>query len=149
RRSTVPDTQDRDAQLKELWAPAKGFPYMLAEVNNQVIGLRFMATAFFFFVVGGILALLMRIQLAWPGNDFLGPHEFNALFTMHGSTMMFLFAVPFLEGLAMYLIPLMLGARDVAFPRLSAYGYWLYLFGGMIFYASFVVGAVPDIGWFG
>lgn len=136
-------------ELSRTWAPARGFPGVIAEVNNQVIGLRFMVTAFIFFLIGGLLALLMRIQLAVADNDFLGPQVFNELFTMHGSTMMFLFAVPFLEGLALYLLPMMIGARDVAFPRLTAYGYWVYLFGGILFYASYVFGAVPDIGWFG
>ncbi len=111
--------------------------------------MRFMITAFIFFLLGGLLALLMRVQLSVSHNDFLGPQTYNELFTMHGSTMMFLFAVPFLEGLAMYLLPMMIGARDVAFPRLSAYGYWVYLFGGLLFYTSFLFGAVPDIGWFG
>jgi len=136
-------------RLQQTWAPARGFPGVLAEVNNQVIGKRFMITAFVFFMLGGVLALLMRIQLAASDNHFLGPQTYNELFTMHGSTMMFLFAVPFLEGLGLYLLPMMIGARDVAFPRLTAYGYWLYLFGGVLFYASFLFGAVPDIGWFG
>lgn len=146
---TASDPSDREYQLRETWAPAHGFPGVLSEVNNQLLGMRFMITAFVFFLVGGILALLMRIQLITSHNDFLGPQVYNELFTMHGSTMMFLFAVPFLEGLALYLLPLMIGARDVAFPRLTAYGYWVYLFGGVIFYTSFLVGAVPDVGWFG
>jgi cytochrome c oxidase subunit I+III len=139
----------RDDMLAKTWEPAHGFPGVLSEVNNQIIGTRFMVTAFVFFLIGGVLALLMRIQLTVSENDFLGPQTYNELFTMHGSTMMFLFAVPFLEGLALYLLPMMIGARDVAFPRLTAYGYWVYLFGGILFYASFLVGAVPDIGWFG
>jgi len=108
-----------------------------------------MITAFMFFIAGGVLALLMRIQLSVAENTFMGPQVYNELFTMHGSTMMFLFAVPFLEGLALYLLPMMIGARDVAFPRLTAYGFWVYLFGGVLFYSSFLFGAVPDIGWFG
>src|SRR5690606_30592684 len=82
-------------------------------------------------------------------NEFMGPRLYNELFTMHGSTMMFLFAVPLLEGLALYLLPAMIGARDVAFPRMTAYSYWIYLFGGLIFYASYLFNAVPDVGWFG
>lgn len=140
---------DKKRTLEMTWEPAHGFPGVLSEVNNQIIGARFMVTAFIFFLIGGILALLMRIQLTVAENDFLGPQTYNELFTMHGSTMMFLFAVPFLEGLALYLLPMMIGARDVAFPRLTAYGYWVYLFGGILFYASFLIGAVPDIGWFG
>jgi cytochrome c oxidase subunit I+III len=145
----VPNTPEAEEQLSQTWAPARGFPGVLSEVNNQILGIRFMATAFLFFLVGGVLALLMRIQLAVGENTFLGPQVYNELFTMHGSTMMFLFAVPFLEGLAVYLLPMMIGARDVAFPRLTAYGYWVYLFGGIIFYASYFFGAVPDVGWFG
>jgi len=140
---------ENERTLATTWEPAHGFPGVLSEVNNQIIGTRFMVTAFVFFLIGGILALLMRIQLTVAENDFLGPQTYNELFTMHGSTMMFLFAVPFLEGLALYLLPMMIGARDVAFPRLTAYGYWVYLFGGILFYISFLVGAVPDIGWFG
>jgi cytochrome c oxidase subunit I+III len=130
------------------WQGPAGLPARLAVVNNQPIGIRFMVTAMVFFAIGGLLALLMRVQLSVSENDFLGPQVYNQLFTMHGSTMMYLFAVPFLEGLALYLVPLMIGSRDVAFPRLSAFGYWMYLFGGLIFYASFVVGMVPDAGWF-
>jgi cytochrome c oxidase subunit I+III len=136
-------------EFEQTWQPGRGFPGVLSEVNNQPLGKRYMVTAFVFFLLGGVLALLMRVQLAVSDNTFLGPQLYNELFTMHGSTMMFLFAVPFLEGLAVYLLPMMIGSRDVAFPRLTAYGYWVYLFGGVIFYASFIVGAVPDIGWFG
>jgi cytochrome c oxidase subunit I+III len=135
-------------QLEQTWRLAHGFPGALAEVNNQPIGKRFMLTAMIFFALGGVLALLMRMQLAVSENTLMGPQVYNQLFTMHGSTMMFLFAVPFLEGLALYLLPMMLGARDVCFPRLTAYGYWTYLFGGLIFYASFLFGAVPEAGWF-
>jgi cytochrome c oxidase subunit I+III len=107
-----------------------------------------MLTAFVFFLLGGLLALLMRLQLVTSEQHFMGPQLYNQLFTMHGSTMMYLFSVPFLEGLAMYLLPLTIGSRDLAFPRLSAFGYWMYLFGGCIFYLSFVVGHIPDAGWF-
>jgi cytochrome c oxidase subunit I+III len=90
----------------------------------------------------------MRIQLLVPHNTFMDPDTFNQMFTMHGSTMMYLFAVPFLEGLALYMLPQMIGSRDVAYPRLTALGYWCYLFGGIVFYSSFLVGEVPDAGWF-
>jgi cytochrome c oxidase subunit I+III len=139
----------RLARLERTWAPPKGLlGRVLAPVNNKIIGVRFMVTAFLFFLVGGILALLMRTQLAVPENDFLNPELYNQLFTMHGSTMMFLFVVPFIEGLAIYFLPAMIGSRDVAYPRLTAFGYWIYLFGGLLFYASFFVGNVPDTGWF-
>jgi cytochrome c oxidase subunit I+III len=130
------------------WESPPGFGGWFAVVNNQPLGKRFMLTAFIFFTLGGILALLLRVQLAVSENDFLGPQVYNQLFTMHGSTMMYLFAVPFLEGLALYFLPLMIGSRDVAFPRLTAFSYWTFLFGGIIFFASFIFGTVPDAGWF-
>ncbi len=130
------------------WESPRGFPGFLSVVNNRPLGLRFMITALIFFLIAGVLALLMRIQLAVSENTFMGPELYNQLFTMHGSTMMYLFSVPFLEGLALYVLPLMIGSRDVAYPRLTAFGYWTYLFGGIIFYASFLFGEVPDAGWF-
>src|SRR5690606_9888287 len=108
----------------------------------------FIVTAFFFLLVGGVEAMLIRIQLARPENDAISPEAYNQIFTLHGSTMMFLFAVPILEGLAMYLVPLMLGTRDMPFPRLNAFGYWAYLFGGLFVYSSLLTGEVPDGGWF-
>jgi cytochrome c oxidase subunit I+III len=135
--------------FEDTWKGPSGLAGFLSEVNNQPLGKRFMATAFVFFLLGGVLAILMRIQLAVPHNTFLGPEVYNQFFTMHGSTMMYLFAVPFIEGLAIYLLPLMIGSRDVAYPRLTAFGYWTYLFGGVLLYTSFVIGAVPDVGWFG
>ena len=140
--------QEANEQFQRTWESPGGFPRGLSVVNNQPLGKRFMVTAFAFFLVGGLLGLLIRVQLVVSENTFLGPDVYNQVFTMHGSTMMFLFAVPFLEGLALYLLPLMIGSRDVAFPRLTAFGYWTYLFGGLIFYASFVVGTVPSAGWF-
>ncbi len=107
-----------------------------------------MITALAFFLVAGVMALFMRTQLIVPENTFLDPETFNQLFTMHGSTMMYLFVVPFLEGLANFILPPLIGARDLAYPRVTAFGYWLYLFGGIIFFSSFLVGAVPDAGWF-
>jgi cytochrome c oxidase subunit I+III len=144
-----PDSAEASPAFVETWSSPPGWVGFFTEVNNQPIGKRFMATAFVFFLLGGLQALLMRLQLAVPENELLSPQFYNELFTMHGSTMMFLFAVPFLEGLAIYLLPMTIGSRDVAYPRLSAYGYWVYLIGGMVFYASYLVGAVPDIGWFG
>ena len=139
---------DKVQQFIRTWQSPPGLGAWFAEVNNQPLGKRFMITAGAFFVVGGIMALLMRIQLTIAHNEFIGPQVYNQLFTMHGSTMMYLFAVPFLEGLALYLLPLMIGSRDVAFPRLTAFSYWTYLFGGIIFYASFISGDVADHGWF-
>lgn len=140
-------TPEREAEFTRTWSSAPGVRGWFMEVNNQPLGKRFMVTAFVFFAFGGVLALLMRIQLAGSGMEFLGPERFNQIFTMHGSTMMYLFAVPFLEGLALYLLPLMIGSRDVAFPRLTAFSWWTYLFGGILFYSSFF-GTIPDAGWF-
>ena len=134
--------------FERTWQSQPGLLGWLAEVNNQQLGKRFMLTACGFFMLGGVLALIMRLQLAVPENDLIDPQAFNQLFTMHGSTMMYLFAVPFLEGLGLYMLPLILGSRDVAFPRLTAFSFWTYAFGGGLFYASFFAGLVPDAGWF-
>ncbi|GAA4431296.1 hypothetical protein GCM10023169_35680 [Georgenia halophila] len=140
-------TSTRAETFDRLWATPKG-PRALLSVQHKTVGGRFMITAFVLFLIGGVEALFMRTQLAQPENDFLAPETYNQLFTMHGSTMMFLFVVPFLEGLASYLLPLQLGARELPFPRLNAFNYWCYLFGGLILYSSFLVDMVPDAGWF-
>lgn len=133
--------------LTRIWATGPGWQ-RLAAVNHSVVGRRFMVTAAVFFAIGGMLAMLIRAQLATPDSAFLGPAIYNQIFTMHGTIMMFLFAIPMLEGLALYLLPKMLGARDLAFPRLSAYGYWCYLFGGMILIGALLAGVAPQSGWF-
>jgi cytochrome c oxidase subunit I+III len=135
-------------QLHRTWAPHRGLIGFLSEVDHKSIGIRFIVTAMGFFALGGILAMLMRIQLAVPENTFLGPDLYNQIFTMHGTTMMFLFAVPVMEGLAIYFIPLMVGARAIALPRLAAYGYWIFLAGGVFLYVSFFLNMGPDNGWF-
>lgn len=146
----VPLPPDRTADLMELeriWQTGPGWG-RLAAVNHHVIGIRFIVTALVFFAVGGALAMLIRVQLASPGGGFMPPSAYAQLFTMHGTVMMFLFAIPLLEGIAMVLLPKMLGARDLAFPRLSAYGYWCYLFGGLVILATLVLGLAPQAGWF-
>ncbi|MGE0733088.1 MAG: cytochrome c oxidase subunit I [Acidimicrobiia bacterium] len=134
--------------LDDAWSSPPGLLGFLSAVNHKQIGLRFVWTAVAFLFVGGIEALLVRVQLARAENDVLSPETYNQLFTMHGTTMMFLFAVPILEGLAMYLTPLQIGTRDMPFPRLNAFGYWCYLFGGVLLNWSLVSGSVPDGGWF-
>lgn len=134
-------------QLDAIWRTPPGLG-RLSAVNHNIIGRRFIITAFVFFGIGGVLAMLIRAQLATPRSAFLGPDIYNQIFTMHGTVMMFLFAIPMLEGLAMYLLPKMLGTRDMAFPRLSAYGYWCYLFGGSILIMGLLTGLAPDGGWF-
>jgi cytochrome c oxidase subunit 1/cytochrome c oxidase subunit I+III len=120
----------------------------IGTVDHKRIGILYMLTTLFFFCLGGLEALLMRIQLSWPGNGFLGPQAYNQVFTMHGTTMIFLVVVPLLLGLANYLVPLMIGARDMALPRLNAFSYWVFLFGGILLYLSFMSGFAPDAGWF-
>ncbi len=134
-------------QLAEIWGTGPGLR-RLASVNHTVLGLRFMVTAFVFFAIGGVLGMLTRVQLATPNAAFMSPETYNQVFTMHGSIMLFLFAVPMVEGIAVYFTPKILGARDFAFPRLTAYGYWCYLFGGTFLTASLLAGVAPDAGWF-
>ena len=134
-------------QLDAVWRTPPGIG-RLSAVNHTIIGRRFIIAAFVFFGIGGVLAMLIRAQLASPHSAFLGSETYNQVFTMHGTVMMFLFAIPMFEGLAMYLLPKMLGARDMAFPRLSAYGFWCYVFGGSILIAGLVLGLAPDGGWF-
>ena len=131
-----------------IWSDPRGFIGWLRTINNIPIAHRYMVTGFAFFLIGGFQALLMRIQLGAPGNTFLSAEQYNQLFTMHGTTMMFLFVIPFIEATATYMLPLQLGARDLPFPRLTALSYWTYLFGGIFLYSSFVFGTVPDGGWF-
>src|SRR4051794_35680091 len=117
-------------------------------VDHKKIGLMYVLMSLVFLVIGGCEAVLMRWQLIRPRNDFLGPDTFNALFTMHGTTMVFFVGMPILIGIGNYMVPLMIGARDMAFPRMNALGAWLTLFGGLLVYASFMTGCAPAIGWF-
>ena len=104
--------------------------------DHKKIGILYIVTTFAFFLIGGVEALLIRLQLGTPNNNLLTPEHYNELFTLHGTTMIFLFVVPMMAGFANYFLPLMIGARDMAFPRLNAYSYWLLLFGGIVFYSS-------------
>ncbi|WP_304639456.1 cytochrome c oxidase subunit I [Pseudomonas sp.] len=134
-------------ELDRIWGNLPGWG-ALAAVNHTSIGLRFICTGVVFFLIGGVLAMLMRTQLAMPNQDIIGVEAYNQIFTMHGTVMMFLFAIPILEGVAMYLIPKMIGARDLVFPRISAMGYYCYLFGGIIITSSLVLNMAPASGWF-
>jgi cytochrome c oxidase subunit I+III len=144
----TPPAEDRTAKLFERWQRRPGIIGWLSAVNHKDIGLRYIVTGFMFFALAGIAALLMRTQLAVPENTFLNANQYNQLFTIHGITMMFLFAVPIMLGVGIYFVPLMIGARDVPFPKANAFGYYLYLFSGLILWLSLLLGTAPDGGWF-
>jgi cytochrome c oxidase subunit I+III len=151
----TPPTAERagmDADVHETlartWCSPRGVRGWFSTVDHKQIGMRYIVTAFIFFLLAGVLALLMRLQLAQPENHILGPDLYNQVFTMHGTTMMFLFAVPVMEGIGIYVVPLMVGTRNIAFPRLNAFSYYLYLFGGIMLYVAFVLDTGADTGWF-
>src|SRR3954453_21022222 len=141
------DTELRQ-QLANTWAHRRGLYGWLTTTNHKDIGMRFIITAFVFFLLAGILALIMRVQLAVPKNTLIGPDLYNQLFTTHGTTMMFLFAVPIMEGMGLYLVPLMVGTRNVSFPRLLNFSYYLYLIAGVMLYVGLFLNTGPDMGWF-
>ena len=137
-----------EARLEKTWHRPPGFLGWLATVDHKEIGRRYIVTALIFLALGGVLALVMRVQLAQPDSALISAQRYNELFTMHGSTMMFLFAVPVMEGVSLYIIPLMVGTRSTAFPRLNALSYFLYLFGGLMLWGAFALNIAPDVGWF-
>ena len=140
-----PELPDR---LEHIWKTKPGLYGWISSVDHKEIGIRYIVTAFIFLLVGGIEALIMRIQLAQPDGQLLSPEQYNQLFSLHGITMIFLYALPVLSGFSNYLFPLVLGARDMAFPRLNAFSYWVYVAAGVFMYASIAVGAAPNNGWF-
>ena len=143
-----PEEQERGkAELRAAWKTPEGWRYISA-VNNTEVGVWYALTAFGFMLLAGLLALAMRVQLSFPGMTFLDSDRFNQFFTMHGSAMMFLFAVPMFEAISILLLPAFLGARDMPFPRLSAYGYWCFLIGGCFVMGSLLFDAGPKAGWF-
>src|ERR1700722_11676902 len=126
----------------------------LTTVDHKRLGILYIASALLFLVIGGVEALIIRIQLMHSHNNFISPEVFNRMFTMHGTTMIFFVAMPILFGFANYLVPLMIGARDMAFPRLNAFSFWLTALGGFLLYFSFLggnglygAGNAPDVGW--
>ncbi|MEO8242928.1 MAG: cytochrome c oxidase subunit I [bacterium] len=139
---------DTRQTLLDIWETEPGLYGWLATVDHKTIGIRYLCTAFFFLIIGGVEALVMRVQLAQPDLKVLSPDAYNQLFSMHGTTMMFLYALPMLSGFSNYLWPLMLGSRDMAFPRLNALSYWVFLFAGIFLYVSFPLGQAPNAGWF-
>jgi cytochrome c oxidase subunit 1 len=136
------------ADLDRVWSTPPGIIGWLSTARHTEVAGRYIVTALGFFVLGGVLAALMRLQLARPEGRLLGPDLYNQIFTMHGSTMMFLFAVPIVEAFAIYLVPLMIGTRNVAFPRMNNFGYWTYLIGGVLLWVAFALNIGPDAGWF-
>ena len=135
-------------RLEHVWRDKPGFYGWLTSVNHKSIAKRGIVTAFIFFALGGIEAALIRVQLARPENESMGPDLYNQIFTTHGTTMMFLFAVPMVQFVALYFVPMMIGTRNVAFPRLNAFGYWTYLIGGVVLYVGLFTNTGPDQGWF-
>ncbi|MET0334945.1 MAG: cbb3-type cytochrome c oxidase subunit I, partial [Rhizobacter sp.] len=145
--NSLPRPDDELPKLEAAWAPPRGWR-LASSVNNQHVGLFYIGTALLFFIGAGVLGLLIRAQLAVPDAGLLDPKTYNQVFTMHGTVMMFLFAVPVVEAVAVYLLPGMLGARDLPFPRLSAFAFWAYAIGGVAFFCTVFVGLSPDGGWF-
>jgi cytochrome c oxidase subunit I len=135
-------------RLEKTWSRGPGLWGWLSTVDHKEIGRRYIITAMIFLALGGVLALAMRLQLATPESGLISADRYNQIFTMHGTTMMFLFAVPVMEAMAVYLIPLMLGTRNIAFPRLNAFSYWVYLAGGLLLWVAFLLNIGPDTGWF-
>src|ERR1043166_3708322 len=128
---------------------------LVVTVDHKKLGLMYVGTALGFLVVAGLMAVAIRLQLVIPNNNLLEPDVFNRFFTMHGTAMVFFVGMPIVAGLGNYLVPLMIGARDMAFPRLNAFGFWMFLFGGLLLYFSYLGapglaghGSAPDVGWF-
>ena len=128
---------------------------LVVTVDHKKLGLMYVSSALFFLVVAGLMAAVIRLQLAIPNNNVVAPDTFNRLFTVHGTTMVFFVGMPIVAGLMNYLVPLMIGARDMAFPRLNAFGFWMFLFGALLLFFSYIGapglsghGSAPDVGWF-
>jgi cytochrome c oxidase subunit I len=144
---TVPNISLHERLLR-IWETKPGLFGVLGTVDHKTIGKRYLVTSWIFLVLGGIEASAMRLQLAHSNEHLLSPEQYNQLFTMHGVTMIFWYAAPVLSGFSNYLWPLLIGARDMAFPRLNAYSYWTFLLSGLFLYTSFLLGQAPDGGWF-
>ncbi len=140
---------NRDVALLNTWSDRPGLIGFLKTVDHKRIGRRYIATALVFFALAGLMALAMRTQLAIPENKLLGPDTYDQVFSMHGTVMMFLFAVPIMEAVAVFVLPIMLGTRNIAFPRLNAFSYWVYLFGGIMIFIAFAMDIGPEAGWTG
>ncbi len=137
-----------EQRLTELWETPKSLYGWFATVDHKDLGIRYLVTAFIFLLIGGVEALLVRIQLARPNQTFLSPEMYDQLFSMHGITMIFWYASPILSGFSIYLVPLMAGARDIAFPRLNSFTYWSFVLSGILLYVGPFMGQAPHAGWF-
>jgi cytochrome c oxidase subunit 1/cytochrome c oxidase subunit I+III len=148
----IPEVTEKEpaleAKLHEMWESKPGLRGWLSTTDHKEIGILYLVTAFVFLVAGGIQALIMRLQLAGPDNHIVNPAVYNELFSMHGNTMIFWYAFPVLSGFSNYFWPLLLGSRDMAFPRLNAFSYWVFLASGIFLYCSFAAGSAPNAGWF-
>src|SRR5215469_14494398 len=145
---------DRPRQEEEAHSFSESLYSWVATVDHKRLGLMYVVSALIFLVIAGIMALVIRMQLMFPDGHVVGPDTFDRLFTMHGTTMVFLVGMPMVAGFSNYLVPLMIGARDMAFPRLNAFGFWIFLFGGIFLYFSFIggfglygMGSAPDVTW--
>ena len=150
----LPDQDDpavrkaQEERLHKVWAAPEGLFLRWTDTNNDAVGKWYALVAFGLMLFAGVLALIIRAQLAVPDNDLVSAGTFNQLFTLHGTMMMFLFAVPMFEAVAVILLPQLLGARDLPFPRLSAFGFWSFAIGGVFVAGSIFFDAAPDSGWF-
>ena len=140
----IPEDKEPLPSLKT----GRGKLLWIASTDHKQLGIMYLWLALFFFVIGGLEAMAIRAQLALPDNDLISPELYNQIFTMHGTTMIFLVLMPAMIGLATYLVPLMIGANEMAFPRLNAFSFWMTCLGGMLLYFSFFAGGAPDAGWF-
>ena len=146
---SAPRGPARAERLERIWAERPGVFGWITTTDHKRIGLLYLFTSLVLFAAGGVEALLMRTQLIRPDNGLVGPAAYDQLFTMHGVTMIFFFVIPISTGaFGNYLLPLMIGARDMAFPRLNALSYWIFLASGILIYTSLAIGKAPDAGWF-
>src|SRR3954464_2191281 len=147
--AATPEAPRRVRRLERIWEEPPGLIGWITTTDHKRIGLLYLFTTLLFFAAGGAEALIVRTQLIQPENGVVGPSSFNQLMTMHGLTMIFFFIVPMTTGaFGNYLLPLMLGARDMAFPRLNALSYWIFLGSGIFLYSGLLTGHAPDAGWF-
>ncbi len=153
--ATINYPLDRPKEAEREFSFSETLYMWVATVDHKRLGILYILSALVFFIIAGIEATVIRMQLAFPNGHVVDPDTYNRLFTMHGTTMVFLVGMPMIAGFANYLVPLMIGARDMAFPRLNAFGYWIFLFGALLLYFSYIgggglggSGSAPDVGWF-